>query len=61
MQVLDVVKLGELAAVVGRDELLELFQGPVAEIAAVDEVEDTAFIVGEFFRAAHEPRKLTEF
>ena len=27
LQVLDVVKLGELAAVVGRDELLEFFQG----------------------------------
>src|SRR5215467_11900612 len=41
-QVLDVVKLGELAAVVGRDELLEFFQGLVAEIAAVDEEEDAA-------------------
>ena len=39
---LDVVKLGELAAVVGRDELLELFQGLVAEIGAVDEEEDAA-------------------
>jgi hypothetical protein len=35
LQVLDVVKLGELAAVVGRDELVEFFQGLVAEIAAV--------------------------
>ena len=39
---LDVVKLGELAAVVGRDELLEFFQGLVAEVAAVDEEEDAA-------------------
>src|SRR6266478_2288038 len=37
LQMLDVVKLGELAAVVGRDELLEFFQGLVAEIATVDE------------------------
>src|ERR1700757_5052127 len=42
LQVLDVVKLGELAAVVGRDELLEFFQGLIAEIAAVDEEEDAA-------------------
>ncbi len=42
LQVLDVVKLGELAAVVGRDELLEFFQGLVAEVAAVDEEEDVA-------------------
>src|SRR5207237_6606492 len=42
LQVLDVVKLGELAAVVGRDELLEFFQGLVAEVAAVDEEEDAA-------------------
>src|SRR5204863_5945907 len=40
LQVLDVVKLGELAAVVGGDELLEFFQGLVAEVAAVDEEED---------------------
>src|SRR5437870_13709782 len=39
LQVLDVVKLGELAAVVGRDELLEFFQGLVAEVAAIDEEE----------------------
>src|SRR5436309_3007702 len=42
LQVLDVVKLGELAAVVGRNELLEFFQGLVAEVAAVDEEEDAA-------------------
>ena len=42
VEVLDVVKLGELAAVVGRDELLEFFQGLVAEVAAVDEEEDAA-------------------
>ena len=42
LQVLDVVKLGELAAVVGGDELLEFFQGLVAEVAAVDEEEDAA-------------------
>src|SRR5213078_4210245 len=36
------VKLGELAAVVGRDELLEFFQGLVAEVTAVDEEEDAA-------------------
>jgi hypothetical protein len=40
LQVLDVVKLGELATVVGRDELLEFFQGLVAEVAAVDKEED---------------------
>src|SRR5438093_7302807 len=42
LQVLDVVKLGELAAVVGRDELLEFFQGLVAEVAAVDEEKNAA-------------------
>src|SRR5207247_5782952 len=42
LQVLDVVKLGELAAVVVRDELLEFFQGLVAEVAAVAEEEDAA-------------------
>src|SRR5207302_4667141 len=40
LQVLDAVKLGELAAVVGRDELLEFFQGLIAEVAAVDEEKD---------------------
>src|SRR5881409_116800 len=53
LQVLDVVKLGELAAVVGRDELLEFFQGAVAEIAAVDEEEDTAR-AGELDEAVNE-------
>src|SRR5215472_19156245 len=52
-QVLDVVKLGELAAVVGRDELLEFFQGLVAEIAAVDEEED-APRAGELDEAVNE-------
>ena len=52
-QVLDVVKLGELAAVVGRDELLEFFQGLVAEIAAVDEEED-ATRAGELDEAVNE-------
>src|SRR5436189_6144661 len=47
------VKLGELAAVVGRDELLELFQGLVAEVAAVDEEEDTAR-TGELDEAVNE-------
>ena len=42
LQVLDVVQLGELAAVVGRDELLELLQRLVAEVGAVDEEEDAA-------------------
>jgi hypothetical protein len=42
LQVLDIVKLGELAAVIGRDELLEFFQGLVAEVAAVDEEKDAA-------------------
>jgi len=51
--VLDVVKLGELAAVVGRDELLELFQGLVAEVAAVDEEEDAAR-AGELDEAVNE-------
>ena len=50
---LDVVKLGELAAVVGRDELLEFFQGLVAEIAAVDEEED-ATRAGELDEAVNE-------
>src|SRR5437660_2692986 len=53
LQVLDVVKLGELAAVVGRDELLELFQGLVAEVAAVDEEEDAAR-AGELDEAVNE-------
>ncbi len=53
LQVLDVVKLGELAAVVGRDELLEFFQGLVAEVAAVDEEEDTAR-AGELDEAVNE-------
>jgi hypothetical protein len=45
LQVLDVVKLGEFAAVVGRDELLAAplrDQGLVAEVAAVDQEEDAA-------------------
>src|SRR6266699_3769481 len=42
LQVLDVVKFGELAAVVGRDELLEFFQGLIAEVTAVDEEQDAA-------------------
>src|SRR5437773_10364491 len=50
---LDVVKLGELAAVVGRDELLEVFQGLVAEVAAVDEEEDAAR-AGELDEAVNE-------
>src|SRR5207244_2583497 len=53
LQVLDVVKLGELAAVVGRDELLEFFQGLVAEVAAVDEEEDAA-CAGELDEAVNE-------
>src|SRR5206468_12643534 len=53
LQVLDVVKLGELAAVVGRDELLEFFQGLVAEVAAVDEEEDAAR-AGELDKAVNE-------
>src|SRR5437764_12230170 len=53
LQVLDIVKLGELAAVVGRDELLEFFQGLVAEIAAVDEEEDAAG-AGELDEAVNE-------
>src|SRR5438477_11079536 len=53
LQVLDVVKLGELAAVVGRDELLEFFQGLVAEIAAVDEEQDAAR-AGELDKAVNE-------
>ena len=39
-EVLDVVKLGELAAGVGRDELLELSHGLAAEIGAVHEEKD---------------------
>src|SRR5438034_7369153 len=53
LQVLDVVMLGELAAVVGRDELLEFFQGLVAEVAAVDEEEDAAR-AGELDEAVNE-------
>src|ERR1051326_9550091 len=53
LQVLDVVKLGELAAVVGRNELLEFFQGLVAEVAAVDEEEDAAR-AGELDEAVNE-------
>src|SRR5207247_6602408 len=53
LQVLNVVKLGELAAVVGRDELLEFFQGLVAEVAAIDEEEDVAR-PGEFDYAVNE-------
>src|SRR5438093_1999231 len=53
LQVLDVVKLGELAAVVGCDELLEFFQGLVAEVAAVDEEEDAAR-AGELDEAVNE-------
>src|SRR5206468_8790164 len=53
LQVLDVVKLGELAAVVGGDELLEFFQGLVAEVAAVDEEED-ATRAGELDEAVNE-------
>ena len=56
LQMLDVVKLGELAAVVGRDELLELRrrdQGLVAEVAAVDEEEDAAR-AGELDEAVNE-------
>src|SRR4029077_914478 len=52
-QVLDVVKLGELAAVIRRDELLEFFRGLVAEVAAVDEEEDAAR-AGELDEAVNE-------
>src|SRR6266699_4931192 len=53
LQMLDVVKLGELAAVVGCDELLEFFEGLVAEVAAVDEKEDAAR-AGELDEAVNE-------
>src|SRR3954447_3675195 len=53
LQVLDVVKLGELAAVVARDELLEFFQGLLAEVAAVDE-EQNATRAGELDEAVNE-------
>ena len=39
-EVLDVVELGELAAGVGRDELVELAHGLLAEIGAVHEEQD---------------------
>ena len=39
-QVLDVVQLGELAAVVGRDVLLELLERLPAQVGAVDQEED---------------------
>ena len=41
-EVLDVVELGELAAVVGRREALELLQRLAAEVRAVDEEQDRA-------------------
>ena len=44
LHVLDVVKLGELASVVGGDEGLELLEGLAAEVVAVDEEEDAAGI-----------------
>src|SRR5205085_885307 len=53
LQVLDVLKLGELAAVVGRDELLEFLQGLVAEVAAVDQ-EENAARAGELDEAVNE-------
>src|SRR5205814_3451664 len=56
LEVLDVVKLGELAAVVGCDELLVpqwRDQGLVAEVAAVDEEED-AVRAGELDEAVNE-------
>ena len=43
----------KLAAVVGRDELLEFFQGLIAEVAAVDEEEDAAR-AGELDQAVNE-------
>ena len=42
LQVLDVVKLGEQAAVVGRAEGLELLEGLAAEVAAVHEEQHAA-------------------
>ncbi len=39
---LDVVKLGEFAAIIWRDELLELFQSLVAEISAIDQEQNSA-------------------
>ena len=42
-----------LRAVVGGDELLEFFQGLVAEVAAVDEEEDAAR-AGELDKAVNE-------
>ena len=47
---LDVVQLGELAAVVGRDVLLELLEGLPAEVAAVHQEQDAAG-VGELDQA----------
>ena len=44
---LNVVKLGELPAVVGRNELLKFFQRLVAEISSIDEKEN-ASRAGEF-------------
>ena len=52
-EMLDVVKLGELAAGVGRDELLELAFGLSAEIGAVHEEED-ALRAGVFDEAVGE-------
>ena len=46
IEVLDVVKLGELAAVVGRDELLELLERLAPEVAAVHQ-EQHALRAGE--------------
>ena len=50
VQVLDVVLLGELAVVVGRDELLELLERLAAEVGAVDQEED-ALRAGELDQA----------
>ncbi len=50
LQVLDVVQLGELAAVVGRDELLELLERLPAEVGAVDQEQD-ALGAGELDQA----------
>src|SRR2546430_4977680 len=50
---LDVVKLGEFAAVVGRDELLKFFQRLIAEVATVDQKQN-APCAGKFNKAINE-------
>ena len=53
LQVLDVVQLGELAAIVGGDELVELLEGLLAQVVAVHQ-EEHAFGPGMLNQAVDE-------